>query len=253
MKIQLIRNATLRIDYAGKRFLIDPYLAEKGTYDPVKNTIRQEAKNPIVDLPVSIEEVTENIDAVVLTHLHLDHYDPVARDRLPKEMPIFVQNETDQKIIENDGFKNVRILQLHTDFDGISLSKTAGEHGRGEIKVLTGKVCGVVFKHSSEKTLYIAGDTVWYEGVQTALHTHTPDVIIVNAGANEFLQGGPIVMNEKDVHALHLATPASTIIAVHMEAVNHWILSRKNLREYARENDFSEKLLVPNDGETTQI
>jgi L-ascorbate metabolism protein UlaG (beta-lactamase superfamily) len=33
---------------------------------------------------------------------------------------------------------------------------------RGEILKLAGLVCGVVFKHQSEKTLYIAGDTVWY-------------------------------------------------------------------------------------------
>ena len=30
MKIQLIRNATMVVDYAGKKFLIDPMLAEKG-------------------------------------------------------------------------------------------------------------------------------------------------------------------------------------------------------------------------------
>lgn len=31
MQIQLIRSATLRIDYAQQRFLIDPYLAPKHT------------------------------------------------------------------------------------------------------------------------------------------------------------------------------------------------------------------------------
>jgi hypothetical protein len=46
------------------------------------------------------------------------------------------------------------------------LIKTKGEHGRGEILKLAGLVCGVVFKHQSEKTLYIAGDTVWYVAVQ---------------------------------------------------------------------------------------
>ena len=32
MKLQLIRSATLRIEYAGHRFIIDPYLAAKGSW-----------------------------------------------------------------------------------------------------------------------------------------------------------------------------------------------------------------------------
>lgn len=34
MKITHIRNATLLVEYEGKTFLIDPMLAEKGTYPP---------------------------------------------------------------------------------------------------------------------------------------------------------------------------------------------------------------------------
>lgn len=30
----------------------------------------------------------------------------------------------------------------------------------------------VVVKHPKEKTLYLAGDTVWYEGVQEVISTH---------------------------------------------------------------------------------
>ncbi|MCY9191105.1 MBL fold metallo-hydrolase, partial [Bacillus mojavensis] len=34
MNIQQIRNSTLVVEYAGKKFLIDPMLAEKGAYPP---------------------------------------------------------------------------------------------------------------------------------------------------------------------------------------------------------------------------
>lgn len=97
--------------------------------------------------------------------------------------------------------------------------KTKGEHGRGEILQLVGHVYGVVFKHPSEKTLYIAGDTVWYEAVREAMETHKPE-IAVNIGDNQFLQGGSLVMGKEDIYK---------IISVHMEAVNHWTLSRKEL------------------------
>lgn len=34
MKIQQIRNATIIIEYAGKRILVDPVLGEKGSFAP---------------------------------------------------------------------------------------------------------------------------------------------------------------------------------------------------------------------------
>ena len=45
-------------------------------------------------------------------------------------------------------------------FESIQLVKTKGKHGRGEILNYVGNVCGIVFKHSTEKTLYFTGDTV---------------------------------------------------------------------------------------------
>ena len=51
MNIKQIRNATLIIEYAGKKFLIDPVFADKGTYPPFPNSLRQDKNNPLVDLP----------------------------------------------------------------------------------------------------------------------------------------------------------------------------------------------------------
>ncbi|MCY1691415.1 MBL fold metallo-hydrolase [Exiguobacterium sp. SL14] len=249
MNIQLIRNATVRIEFASKTFLIDPFLAEKGAYPPFPNSVRQEQNNPLNELPLSIEEIITGVDAVILTHLHLDHYDEAAKKALPKNKKLFVQNEEDRLTIEQDGFTNVEVLTETSTFENISLIKTKGEHGRGEILKMTGEVSGVVFKHESERTLYVAGDTVWYEEIKQTIHTHTPSVIIANAGDNQFLEGGSLVMGKEDILALHRATSESTLIAVHMEAVNHWTLSREDLVLYAKEHGFSNQLIVPEDGQ----
>ncbi|TCI71106.1 MBL fold metallo-hydrolase [Exiguobacterium sp. SH0S7] len=250
MHVQLIRNATLRVEYAGKTFLVDPFLGEKGAYPPFPNSARQDENNPLVSLPIPIEDVLTGVDAVILTHLHLDHYDEVAKQVLPKAIPLFVQNENDLNVIEGDGFTNVNVLSETTVFEGIRLTKTAGEHGRGPILEMAGLVCGIVFTHPSEQTLYIAGDTVWYDEVKKTIQAHQPEVIVVNAGDNQFVEGGSLVMNEEDVRHVHEAAPEATIIAVHMEAVNHWNLSRSDLRTYSAANGFVGRLLVPEDGET---
>ena len=75
MNIHQIRNATIVVEYAGKKFLIDPMLAEKGTYPPFPNSPRQDQNNPLVSLPTSIDNIIKDIDAVIVTHLHYDHWD----------------------------------------------------------------------------------------------------------------------------------------------------------------------------------
>jgi L-ascorbate metabolism protein UlaG (beta-lactamase superfamily) len=250
MNIQQIRNATLVVQYAGKKFLVDPFLAEKGTYPPFPNSLRQDQNNPLVSLPSSIDEIIDNVDAVIVTHLHLDHYDEAAKEALPKDLKMFVQNEEDATAVKNDGFQNVEVLQEDTIFEDIQLIKTKGEHGRGEILKMAGLVCGVVFKHHTEKTLYVAGDTVWYEGVQEAIETHNPEVIVVNAGDNQFLEGGSLVMSKDDVYEVQKAAPAAKIITSHMEAVNHWTLSRRELKNFINEKGISASVFVPEDGES---
>lgn len=249
MKIKHIRNATLLVEYGGKTFLIDPMLAEKGTYPPFPNSIRQDQNNPLVSLPLSVEEIIDGIDAVILTHLHLDHFDDAAKQALPNDIKMFVQNEEDASVVRADGFKNVEVLTKNKVFEGIQLSKTKGEHGRGEILKRTGLVCGVVFKHKSEKTLYVAGDTVWYSAVEEEINTHQPDVIVVNGGDNQFLEGGSLVMGKEDIYEVHKAAPHATILSIHMEAVNHWTLSREELKSFINKKDMAFRVLVPDDGE----
>ncbi|MEE4569892.1 MBL fold metallo-hydrolase [Paenibacillus polymyxa] len=250
MNIQQIRNATIIVEYAGKKFLVDPMLSDKGSLPPFPNSARQDQNNPLIELPVSIDSLVKDIDAVIVTHLHLDHWDDAAKAALPKGIKLFSQNEEDAAAIRADGFVNVEALTENTIFEGIQLIKTKGEHGRGEILKMAGLVCGVIFKQHDEKTLYVAGDTVWYDAVQEVIDTHKPEVIVVNSGDNQFHQGGSLIMNKDDVYEVHKAAPNAKIICVHMEAVNHWNLSREELKSFANEKGISFNVLVPNDGES---
>ncbi|TQR14201.1 MBL fold metallo-hydrolase [Psychrobacillus soli] len=256
MDIKQIRNATLVVQYAGKKFLIDPMLAEKGTYPPFGPQVgfpdapRQDQNNPLVSLPTSLDNIISDIDAVIVTHLHLDHWDDAAIEALPKDIKLFVQNDEDASAVRNVGFNNVEVLQEDTVFEDIQFIKTKGEHGRGPLVELAGQVCGVVFKHPSEKTLYLAGDTVWYKGVQEVIETHKPAIIVVAGGDNQFLEGGSLVMGKDDIYEVYKAAPSAKIISNHMEAVNHWTLSREELKSFSQEKEISDNILVPDDGES---
>lgn len=72
---------------------------------------------------------------------------------------------------------------------------------------------------------------------------------MVNAGDNQFLEGGSLVMGKDDVYEVYKTAPNSKMMAVHMEAVNHWTLKREELKSFANDKGFSSNLLVLDDGD----
>lgn len=102
MNITHIRNATQIIHYAGKRFLIDPMLADKGAWPGFPGTARSELRNPLVELPFSRDKIVD-VDAVIVTHTHDDHWDAAAIAAIPKTLPVFVQHEADAALLRSQG------------------------------------------------------------------------------------------------------------------------------------------------------
>ena len=260
MKIKQIRNATMIVTYADKKFLIDPMLGEKGIYPPFPATPNQHLNNPIVDLPVSMEQILD-VDAVIVTHIHLDHFDPSAIELIPKDMKIFTQNDDEARQIKEAGFKDVEILtEEGILFGDIKLIKTPAKHYSDESIIefyrqlnTAEESCGVIFNHSKEKSLYIMRDTVWYYEIKNILDKYTPDVIAVNAGNAQVVDGRYLIMSKEDFFEAVKAAPNAKFLATHMEGVNHLMVSRKDLSDYAKENRFDDRLSIPADGETCEF
>ncbi|MGL4716296.1 MAG: MBL fold metallo-hydrolase, partial [Aeromonas sp.] len=118
---------------------------------------------------------------------------------------------------------------------------------------LMGEVSGVIFSHPEEKTLYLAGDTVWNDLVAQTLQQHQPEVAILNCGDAQVPGLGSIIMGKEDVAAVYQAAPQTMLIASHMEAVNHALLSRQALRDYLALHQMTDRVQVPEDGETISL
>lgn len=93
IKFEHIRNATSKITYKGITFLIDPMLAPKDAYPGFEGTYNNHLRFPLVDLPNSIMEILKDIDAIIVTHTHLDHWDNYAVENIRKDIPMFVQKK----------------------------------------------------------------------------------------------------------------------------------------------------------------
>lgn len=259
MKITQVRNATIIIEYNGAKFLVDPWLMPKGHMEGFDTGINPQMRQPRVDLPFEIEKIVD-VDCVIITHVHPDHWDEFAQNALKKDIKVFVQSAVDRDYISSKGFRDVEILSEEgSKYRGITLYKTRTQHGKREIiKPLCESVgmpydaMGVVFKSVSEKTLYVAGDTIWCGEVQEAVEKYTPDVIVVNACAATVFNDERLIMNIDDIKELIKSAPDSTVVASHMDTVSHLALTRDDLKEF-REKNSVKTLLIPDDGETLEF
>ena len=92
MKIKLLRHATVILTIGNKRILVDPMLKGSGECDPVPTCKKGKGlRNPLVELPFDkseIHEMLNTIDAILITHMHFDHFDDLDGKTLPKHIPI---------------------------------------------------------------------------------------------------------------------------------------------------------------------
>ena len=261
MKFQQIRGATIKVFYGGKTFLIDPFFASKDFYPPLEVCHFPDRRWPTAELPETAEKIVQDIDAVILTHLHPDHFDEFAAKLLPKNLPIFVQDEADALPLKNLSFSDIRLLKYEGSvFDDVSLYRVNCLHGNPETTQkyydatgLRETASGVVFKAKGEKVFYLAGDTIWFEDVEKAITKYQPSIIALNAADAQFTDSGSIIMGIDDMLKVNQAAPTAKLIITHLDAVPHAMIGRKEVRDCIDSHKLQRQILVPEDGELLEF
>jgi L-ascorbate metabolism protein UlaG (beta-lactamase superfamily) len=204
----------------------------------------------MVDLSLLAEDILADVEMVLISHLHPDHFDEVAQQRLPKRIQIYCQPE-DEGQIKAMGFSNVVPVNESVAWYGLRITRTVGQHGNESWAPPMGSVSGFIFRAQNEPIIYWTGDTIWYKGVKQLVLETDPDIIITHSSGASFETGNPIIMDAKQTIAVCRTAPRAIVIATHMETFDFDTVSRKDLRTMAEaEGIGAEQLLIPADGET---
>lgn len=253
-QIRLVRNATLLINYNGKKILLDPMLSPKGAFGSWAGN----GVTPSVDLPLPVSEIVDGVDFVLLTHGHVDHFDQPAIDAIDKETSFFTQPENKQMLLDNN-FGNTTAVEDSIINEDITIIRTNAQHGVGRILDNMEAASGFVLKANNQPTIYVIGDAVWTQEIYDNIKRYKPDYIVVNSGGaiippQEEWRATPIIMDEHQTMALLQESGDIPVIAVHMDAVDHCMTTRDVLRKEARKFKVSpEKLIIPADGEIVRL
>ncbi|MBN1469072.1 MAG: MBL fold metallo-hydrolase [Fusobacteriaceae bacterium] len=251
MEIQLIRHATVLIRMKNKNILIDPMFTPKGrkkSIPTVKNGSIE--KNPTVEISISpknIIEMIKNMDMIIITHLHFDHFGETEEIKIPRSIPIICQ-KSDVKKLKMLGFEKIIPIEGRKNFEEIEFTQIKCNHGGILLRKIMGKASGFILKTKDEPKIYIAGDTIYCKHFKKGLD-EKPDITIINAGGAKLPFGRAITMNENDIEKTCKYNKNTEVIAIHMESINHCILKRDELNNYLKKKKLISRVKIPEDGE----
>lgn len=238
-----IRHATSILKIGNKEILVDPMLSAKESLPTVK-TVNNELKNPRTELPFNTDSIVINVDYLLLTHLHFDHFDKEAIATLSKKIPVLC-SKTDVKDIKKSGFSLTNPIENEYEIDGIKITQYPAIHGKGMLKYMMGKGSSYLIEYKGFK-IFLTGDCLLTNFLKNNLIKTAPDIVIANAGAAKLKFGKPITMSMKDIQEISKILTGTKILVVHLDALNHCTETRTYCKEQIR--DYP-NIYIPNDGE----
>ena len=137
-----------------------------------------------------------SLDAIVLSHLHGDHFDRIARDELEKDLPVLTTGAAASKLGQwgfgqATGLSAWHSEQLVADDAHLTITATPGRHAPGIAQRLFPPVMGSVLELSQDAStfrLYVTGDTLFQPTLREVAERHGPlDAMVIHLGGTRAL------------------------------------------------------------------
>jgi L-ascorbate metabolism protein UlaG (beta-lactamase superfamily) len=254
MRLTYIGGPTAVLEWRGVRLLTDPTFDPAGTRYDLGGYTLEKSDSPAI-APADIGSV----DAILLSHdHHFDNLDRSGREYLRRShAPVLTTADGAARLGGNAiGLQPWNEAEIAAT-TGATLRATATPARHGPAGGDRGPVIG--FALTSERqprgTVYMSGDTVWFDGVAAVAERFDVDVAILNAGAARIAAAGdqPLTFTAADALRVARAMPRVLIVPLHFEGWRHLSESGSDLENAFDAAAEKQRLRLPHRGETITI
>ena len=216
--IFFVGNATMLLRYGALTILTDPNFIHEGEAVPLGYGL---STTRLTDPAMEIEDLPD-LDLVLVSHYHGDHFDRVAEERLDRSVPIVTTPDAAETLAAI-GFEATRALETwethDAERDGTRVRITAlpGQHAPGALTIALPQVMGSLLEFTDAGAeadappslrMYITGDTIMYEGLREIRDRHPEiDLAMLHLGGTRVM-GVTVTMDaEQGVQLLQMIEP----------------------------------------------
>ena len=190
--IRFIGTATTLIRVGSFTLLTDPNFLHRGQRAYLGKGLWSRRLTEPAMQPAELPE----LDAIVLSHLHGDHFDRIARRELDKSVPLVTTEAAADRLgrygFDTHGLSTWGVHRLTRDHEDLTIESLPGIHARGVLGKLLPPVMGSLLTHrvggEVRRRIYISGDTLTGDHLDL-IHERHPDidVAVVHLGGTRVL------------------------------------------------------------------
>jgi L-ascorbate metabolism protein UlaG (beta-lactamase superfamily) len=250
LSITLVGGPTALIEIDGFRLLTDPTFDAPGDYQ-LPHVKLQKLAGPALSA-----DAVGPVDAVLLSHdQHSDNLDHAGRDFLGRAKRVFTTQAGAKRLGGHaEGFAPWQATELVGSNGGtLAVTATPARHGPAGIEPLSGDVIGFVVTPRHGRSIYVSGDTVWFDGVAEVARRFDCGVVLPFAGAAQTRGPFHLTMDTNDTIETARAFPHAVIVPLHTDGWAHFRQSAVDLRASFDTLGFGARLKLLEPGVKTVI
>jgi L-ascorbate metabolism protein UlaG (beta-lactamase superfamily) len=259
--LQFVGNATVLIRWGPFTVLTDPNFLHAGERAHLGfGLTAKRLKDPALD-------VTElpPLDAVVLSHLHGDHWDRRATRHLDHGLPVITTPHAARRLQGLFGFRratgiaNWESQTLLKDGRTLRVTSLPGMHAPNPLGMLLPPVMGSLLEFGDtngevDQRIYLTGDTLMYDGVRE-IARRCPDVhlAVVHLGGTRIPGGLLVTMDgQQGVELLETVMPRRAV-PVHYDDYDRFTSPLSDFTSAAAARGLGDRVTVVERGATIDL
>jgi L-ascorbate metabolism protein UlaG (beta-lactamase superfamily) len=220
--LEFVGTATTLLRLGGFTLLTDPNFLHRGQRVYLgKGLFSKRLTEPSLQ-----PEQLPPLDAVLLSHLHGDHFDRVARDRLDRGLPVLTTPAASRKLQEwgfgaAHGMETWESVPMGDGDDRLTVTAVPGVHGPGPVRHLMPPVQGTVVEWydgsgGAPFRLYITGDTLRRPWLREITERTGPlDAMVIHLGGTRVLGLLVTMDGTQGAELVQLLAPGVTVPVHH--------------------------------------